>query len=34
MPLTEPDLWVSHIRLFSLTRLTRDNHKTYALFAA
>jgi len=23
MPLTEPDLWISHIRLFNLSRGTR-----------
>jgi hypothetical protein len=25
MPLTEPDLWISHIRLFSKTHKTGDS---------
>ena len=25
MPLTEPDLWISHIRLFSKTHVTGDS---------
>jgi hypothetical protein len=25
MPLTEPDLWISHIRLFSKTHATGDS---------